>query len=99
MKTYKQLNDEFNKKVEELQENCEHKELTPWMESQWAIGHSSTTHIRKCVVCNKTIAKDYIVKRCKVCQKSHPIYINLCDSCNSEEFEIVNIIKERGKII
>ena len=54
MKTYEDLEKEFDKNVEELQKICPH-ENTSWCEHWWAIGHSSGYSVLVCDNCRKTI--------------------------------------------
>jgi len=54
MKTYKQLEKEFNEKVKKLQDSCPHKRKK-WMEKWWAIGHSSGYQVNVCLRCNKIV--------------------------------------------
>ena len=54
MKTYRQLEREFNKKVEKAQKLCPHKKST-WMESWFALGHSKGYQVKVCKRCNKVL--------------------------------------------
>lgn len=72
-KTYKQLEREFNKKVAELKKNCKHKNLTPWSDEWWAIGHETGFQVRACKRCRE------IIKRkvpCEGCGEVIEDYIN-----------------------
>ena len=53
MKTYKQLQDKFNKDVEELQKKCKHKK-SKWYQNMWAPGHFNG-EVKACLICNKTL--------------------------------------------
>ena len=58
LKTYKELEKEFDRKVKQLQSECKH-EKTNVMEHWWAIGHSSGYNVEVCEICNKTIRRIY----------------------------------------
>ena len=58
MITYNDLQKEFERKVKDLQANCSHKRLTPWLEEWWSIGHSTGNVIRRCKYCNKVVEKE-----------------------------------------
>ena len=54
MKTYKQLQREFDKKVEKAQKLCPHKN-TYWADHWWAMGHYSGYQVKICRRCNKVL--------------------------------------------
>jgi hypothetical protein len=54
MKSYDDLQKEFDKKVKELQEKCPHKK-TEYMEQWWAYAHSTGNIVKSCLNCNKTL--------------------------------------------
>ena len=54
MVTYYELEEEFFKKVIQLQENCKH-EKTTWCEQCWAPGHLSGYKVKICDICNKRL--------------------------------------------
>ena len=58
MKTYKELEEEFDKKVAELQKECKH-EKTTIMDHMWRIGAYSDYRVEICDICNKEIRKIY----------------------------------------
>ena len=57
MKTYKELEEEFNKKVKNLQKKCKHQIVSGWIDEWWAPGHFTGNQIRRCEFCNKVIEK------------------------------------------
>jgi len=54
------LYEEFNRKVEELQETCPHEEVTDWYNPHWAPGHPTLYEQRTCKRCGKVIEKRYL---------------------------------------
>lgn len=54
MKSYEDLQKEFDKNVKKLQRTCSHKN-TDWCEYWWAIGHSSGYEVLVCDNCRKTL--------------------------------------------
>ena len=56
MRTYDDLKEEFEAKVEKLQERCKHPK-TEWMEQWWAYGHFTGKQVKVCLVCNKILDK------------------------------------------
>ena len=56
MKTYKQLEGEFDKKVKEIQAKCPHKQFE-WMDECWAIGHYTGRRVKVCKRCNKVLER------------------------------------------
>jgi hypothetical protein len=52
--TAKELRDKFDAELKEMQENCQHPEISDWMEYHWAIGHFSHW-VKICRVCEKTV--------------------------------------------
>ena len=59
MSSYEELEKEFNQKVKELREKCEHKEedISDWMTYYWAPGHSSGVEVKICNRCKAIIAE------------------------------------------
>jgi len=53
---YEKLEEDFDKKIMDLQDKCLHKE-TMWMEEYWAVGHSTGCMVRVCLNCNKTLER------------------------------------------
>jgi len=90
MKTAKELRRKFDRDMEELQESCEHKELSDWLDYMWAPGHYSLYRVKECKICGKII---YKMKTCEACQETYII--------NAEEYNIFNTIcdkcKKKGK--
>ena len=39
MKTYKELKEEFDKKVEDLQSKCKHEDVSDWIGEYWSFAH------------------------------------------------------------
>ena len=56
MKSYKELEREFKRKVRKLQDKCKHKEFQ-WMEEHWAPWHLTGYIVKVCTFCDKTLAK------------------------------------------
>jgi hypothetical protein len=57
MKSYGELKQDFEKKVEMLQESCKHKR-TKWYNEEWAFAHSTGRRVRVCLKCNKNLEYD-----------------------------------------
>jgi hypothetical protein len=55
MKSFAQLQKEFNDKVQKLQDKCKHKE-TQWMAHMWAPGHIDGS-VNVCKFCNKILER------------------------------------------
>lgn len=72
MKTYKDLEKGFNKKVKELQKICKHEEVSDWMQQHWAIGHPTCFQVKICKTCNKIVAKK---TNCYICGKETEDFI------------------------
>ena len=87
MTTYIQLEKEFNKKVKELRKNCKHKNLGPWCEQYWAIGHSAGFKVRVCKKCMETVMKRVNCNKCEnvteylVGEDKRPLKDFYCDKC------------------
>ncbi len=60
MKSYKELEKDFDNQVKLLQARCKHKK-TEWMEQWWVIGHSTGYSVEVCDFCNKVINE----RKCK----------------------------------
>lgn len=56
MSTYQELENEFNKKVKNLQKICKHP-FTEWLRESWAPGHSTGYEVFICQMCEKQINK------------------------------------------
>ena len=56
METYDDLKREFDEKVKELQERCNHPE-TGWAKEEWALAHGTGKAVKYCKVCNKILEK------------------------------------------
>jgi len=56
MRTYEELWEEFQQKVKELQEKCNHPK-TNWMREVWAIGHSTGFAVKVCEICHKVLER------------------------------------------
>ena len=98
MTTYRKLKKEFDEKVEKLQSECPHKNLSGWVELHWAPGHSTGTYCRVCNQCNLTIHKEYIARRCTKCGVLNPLYNLSCQECESYLLEKVKILERLGVI-
>lgn len=51
MTEQKKLWNEYQAKLEQLQESCPHTELSDWMEEWWAVGHSTGYFVKICERC------------------------------------------------
>lgn len=99
MTTYKQLKDEFDSNVEKLQENCEHKSLTPWTGKMWAPGHFSSSSSRFCKLCNKQTHKKDILRKCEKCGHIQATYMITCMKCRNEKSHFIEVYERHSKII
>lgn len=57
MKTYTDLEKEFEDKVKKLQSKCKHQKTT-WCQQMWAMGHFSGYKVRICDICNKRLEEE-----------------------------------------
>jgi len=55
MSTYKELEREFERKIKELQNHCDHKELSKWTPISWAPGHYTGHEVIICRRCGLII--------------------------------------------
>ena len=53
--TYESLEKEFRTKVNELQDNCKHENVSDWLDYCWAPGHYSGYTVKQCLRCKKII--------------------------------------------
>ena len=87
METYKELEEEFDKKVEDLQSKCKHESVSEWMDEWWAIMHSTGWTIKRCNICNKVVARKTICSSCeKVLIKDVDVIkevggVSYCEKC------------------
>lgn len=58
MSEYDKLKGEFDQKVKELQDRCEHKEFA-WQEERPLFAHSNRWQIRICLNCNRPLERKY----------------------------------------
>lgn len=56
MSTYNELKEEFEQKVKQLQEKCNHPR-SKWYPQYWAIGHTTGYEVLICEICNKELDK------------------------------------------
>ncbi len=77
-KNYEQLEKEFKKKVAKLKKNCKHKNLTPWSEEWWAMGHSTGFQVKACKICRE------IIKRRCACMKCGKVIENYVEGDGTE---------------
>jgi len=73
MITYKKLQKEFEKKVEELRKKCPHKKLSNWCEEWWAMAHSTGFEVKACEICREIIKRRIA---CMNCEKVTEDYVN-----------------------
>jgi len=55
MITYNSLKEKFDKDIMKLQKRCKHKDLSNWMEEQWAPAHCTGRQVKVCNICNKVV--------------------------------------------
>ena len=55
MTELEKLQEDFDRKVVDLQKNCKHEKLSEWREYYWAIGHSTGNFVKTCLRCGKII--------------------------------------------
>lgn len=99
MKTYNQLEKKFDEQVNELQNKCNHKQLYPWAEKQWALGHGTGISVRVCRTCNKEVMTFYRANICDKCGEEFNWFYQKCFKCNSKKFKTYEITKKDDKII
>jgi len=58
MRSYDELKEEFDRKVKELREKCDHSDVTDWIEEYWAPAHSNGCMVKICNICKKEVARD-----------------------------------------
>lgn len=98
-KTYQDLRDKFDGKVEELRESCDHPEVSDWQGEHWAPGHPTEFEVKVCETCRKTVARR---TRCAECAKlieeekfekgdgtKRPVDEIFCSECQKEWEEFV----------
>ena len=56
--SYKELKEEFYKKVDLLRKNCKHEQLSDWIQFHWALGHS-LGECKICLYCEDIIEKTW----------------------------------------
>ena len=56
--SYKELKEEFEKKVELLRKNCKHEKVSDWIRYDWAPGHS-LGECKICLCCEDIIEKTW----------------------------------------
>lgn len=64
MSELEKINQEFEKRKEELQFSCSHTELSDWVEEWWAIGHSTGYLVKYCERCGKTVHRKTSCWKC-----------------------------------
>ncbi len=82
--TYKKLQKEFEKKVANLQKECKHARLSPWMEKWWAIGHSTGNYVKVCKTCNLEILWKGTESYCPNCKETFNAHYIECTKCKVE---------------
>jgi hypothetical protein len=55
MENYQEMTARHKKEIEALQANCDHSDLTDWLEYHWAPGHFSGQFVRVCKICGKQV--------------------------------------------
>jgi len=64
--TFKQLKEEFDRKVEELRKRCKHPKLSKWTDLWWAPGHPTGYQVKNCKICGMIVKRR---TRCEQCGK------------------------------
>lgn len=64
MKTYNELKEEFDKKVEELQSKCKHEDVSDWIVELWVIS-ATGWKIKICNICKKVVVRKTECSDCK----------------------------------
>ena len=88
--TYEQLEKEFNRKVIKLRKDCKHKEIWPWCEQYWAIGHSSGYKVRVCKKCREIVMEKSTCQKCgkktiyHIKDKRRQLQHFFCEKCEKE---------------
>lgn len=88
--TYEELEKEFEKKVEKLKRNCNHKNISGWSEEWWAMGHPTGFQIKVCKDCRTEMKKRIKCFRCGKWTedyvngdgKSRPVGVYFCKRCS-----------------
>lgn len=90
MKSYNELQKEYEYKVEKLQEECPHKKISDWHEIHWAIGHSTGNRGRRCENCNKQTHWEGDETFCLKCgTRENFNTLNPCCKCKADEKSII----------
>jgi len=63
----KPIDEDYQRKLSELQANCPHTKLTDWMDEWWALGHSTGYSVQHCKNCDKEIHRR---TSCYICGRS-----------------------------
>lgn len=61
---YRDLKKEFGEMVQKFREECEHPEVSGWLEEQWSPGHPTGFEVKSCRICGETVARR---TRCAKC--------------------------------
>ena len=56
MSNYKEIEQEFKRKITELQKTCNHIE-SEWRIEYWAPGHRTGYKVKNCLICRKQLKK------------------------------------------
>lgn len=74
MSSYKELQEDFNRKVEELKKNCKHPKLSEWMDEWWAMAHSTGFEVQICEVCNTVLHRRTLCSKCSISIQDEEIH-------------------------
>ena len=66
MKTYKELKEEFDEKVKDLQSKCKHEDVSDWIVEWYAVAHPTGWQVKMCNICDKMVARKI---KCVDCEK------------------------------
>jgi len=58
LKSYDDLQTEFELAISKIQEACKHKDVTDWVPEYWAVAHSTGRQVKICKHCRKIVEID-----------------------------------------
>lgn len=91
MKSYNELQKEFDSAVARLQEECPHMNISDWHDIHWAIGHSTGNRGRRCENCNMQTHWEGTETFCLKCHTRENFNtLNPCCECKADEEFIIN---------
>ena len=95
--SYNAILNDFQNKVQQFQDECNHKKLSKWIEVQWAIGHGTGHYIRRCERCNMSIYEKVLLNICRGCEFDFPYWLLTCPVCDlnvdTKEWKPIQIVR------